>query len=131
MISKYNLTFSEIREISEKENMSWFGNDSFLSCVAHEMGRANRSYMSDNLNPSSEGNYLDDFLKVHGDEIASPIRFLKGSPHCVGRGLVFLDAKKMRRKFEDFLRKSSLEDMYAAMSAVNMIGTCEEGSEKD
>jgi hypothetical protein len=124
----YSITFLDIYKMSkvEKDSLqSSILDDRFVSSVAHELQKADRDYLLDNLDPFSEGNYLDDFLKVHGDEIASPIKFLSGSSHCVGRGIVFLDAEKIREKFNEFLKQSSLEDLYAAMSATNMVESCE------
>ena len=93
----------------------------FLSRTYAVLHRANRHYLSNNVDPSSEGNYLIDFLEKYGDDSVSPITFDKGDPHCMGAGIQFEDAKKIRRRFEDFLRKSSINDLYAAMAAVNQI----------
>ena len=93
----------------------------FLHRTYNVLCSAHRGYLRNNLDPSSEGNYLIDFLERYGDESVSPITFDEGDPHCRGAGIQFEDAKKIRRRFEDFLRKSSISDLYAAMAAVNQI----------
>ena len=55
-----------------------------------ELTRADRSYQRDNLDPSSGGRYLDDFLQAHGDEPARAIKFFPGSPHAAGKGVIFI-----------------------------------------
>lgn len=81
------LTFREVvaanyNEIIKKEGVAG------LSDIAYEMRRANRCYIGDNLDPYSKGNYLDDFLREHGDEVAVPIKFCLGGSKVVGRGIV-------------------------------------------
>jgi hypothetical protein len=53
---------------------------------------ADRSYLADNLDPSSEGRYLEDFLRLHGDEPVRAIKFGSGSPATKGTGIVFIPA---------------------------------------
>jgi hypothetical protein len=91
--------------------------------IAREMQRADRSYLRNNLDPSSEGNYLEDFLRVHGDEDAVPVKFYAGNPHAEGRGLVCVDLAKERRRIEDRLRKSPryLAEMMAMESTTFML----------
>lgn len=54
-----------------------------------------RSYLRDNLDPSSERTYLEDFLAVHGDEVAREIAFSKGTPHAEGVGIYFPSPTKV------------------------------------
>jgi hypothetical protein len=91
--------------------------------IAHEMQRADRSYLRNNLDPSSEGNYLEDFLRMHGDEEAVLVKFHPGNQHCAGCGLVFVDLTKERRRIEDRLRKSPhyLAEMVAIGSTTFML----------
>ena len=121
MENKHKLTFSQIWEIGNSSSLrrSTVEDNVFLSSVFYELKRADRGY----TRSGSEGNYLRDFLKNFGEQEASPIIFVPGSPHCAGEGIKFLDVAKLRRQAEDSLRKlSSYESFYAAVKgSVNLI----------
>ena len=114
MNSSHNLTFSQIWEIGNSTSLrrSTVEGSVFLSSVFHELKKADRGYSRSD----SEGNYLSEFLKNFGEQEASPIMFIPGTPNCAGEGIKFLDVAKLRRQAEDSLRKlSSYEDFYAVV----------------
>lgn len=121
------ITFKELWEIGNlpendlRHSLVEGSRGTFLSRTYNVLRSAHRGYLRNNLDPSSEGNYLVDFLERHGDDSVSPIILDEGDPHCMGAGIQFEDTGKIRRRFEDFLRKSSISDLYAAMAAVNQI----------
>jgi len=84
------------------------------------LDRANRSYSRDNLDPADQGNYLQDFLQVHGDSDAVPVVFFPGTPHCAGAGLIIVNLAAERRRLEDALRKNStgLSEMLALWEGI-------------
>jgi len=53
--------------------------------IAATLHAANRSYEGDPI--LEECNYLKDFLEYHGDEVACPIEFFKGTPEAAGIGI--------------------------------------------
>lgn len=81
-------------------------NSPATSRIIRELRRADRSYCRDNLHPQNCGNYLEEFLRAHGDEEAVPVRAELGSPHAAGAGVVILDLGTERRRLEDALRKN-------------------------
>ena len=71
---------------------------------------ANRLYMADNLDPSSEGNYLCDFVEAYerGDIYSSEkVRFFGGSPTCKGQGFVVVSDDDPEGVFAGELRKAA------------------------
>jgi len=56
------------------------------SAIGAVMETANKSY----TDGDTEGNYLTDFIRDHGEETAVEIEFLKGTPRCAGLGIVLL-----------------------------------------
>ena len=113
----YGYTFRQLWERGEETTFS-----PALRAIRREMERLDRSYLRDNLHPSSEGNYLQDFLEVHGDENASPITVSRE----YGRMFVsILDMRVERRRIEERLRKSEefLGEVWAAQARTPFVGT--------
>ena len=77
---------------------------------ARAMAQANRTYQRDKFNPSDEGNYLDDFLARHGEELLKPIVFHPGTAYSVGVGIQFIDVEKLRRQCRDALNKTASQE---------------------
>ena len=87
------MTFAEL-EKKRRQSDNWMDMDEeqprMISMALWTMNAADRCYLEDNLDPNSEGNYLQDFLSEHGEEEISSIKFCGGTPHCAGPGIVFL-----------------------------------------
>ena len=88
------MTFNEIKTIISKND--WVTSEDYAVLnsiekqVARTLDKADRNYLSDNLDPHSGGNYQYDFTQKHGDREASPIGFGKGCPNGAGRGVYFI-----------------------------------------
>lgn len=59
--------------------------DNNFDTTATTLWNANRHYMDD----GKEGNYLKDFLLLHGHKEICAIKFIPGSPVSAGAGIVF------------------------------------------
>jgi hypothetical protein len=57
--------------------------------VKSVLEKSNRTY-HDETQEGNEGNYLYDFLRRYGEGNIRSINFHKGSPNCVGDGVVFV-----------------------------------------
>jgi hypothetical protein len=100
-------TFRDIAARRRDEITRLFGSSSLPARVSWELSAANRTYYADNLRPDEPGNYLEDFLQVHGDEEIVPITCSGGTPHGAGEGVSFVDLPRLRRRVEDALRKTA------------------------
>jgi len=81
------MKFNEIKSLTKKELAA---SRPLIREIAWELRSANRHYVRDNLDPTTGGSYLEDFLAKHGEEEAAPIKFFGGTPHCEGEGVKVL-----------------------------------------
>lgn len=93
-------TFNELVKMNTTDNLTF---DETITMW--ELKAANRSYMTDNLNPRTMGNHLDDFLAAHGDEEIRPIKFYSGSAMSAGEGIVFLGAIRLFDEMNNFVEE--------------------------
>ena len=116
-------SFNEMSGIVKEKGWEHFRGMGFVWLRnAMEIDSANRSYSSDNLDPTKSGNYLDDFLAKHGRENCYQIiKFHSGTPHSVGAGVCFVDTEKLRRKCRDTLNKTTdISTIYKMAERLNV-----------
>ena len=82
----YGMKFSDLARVELLD-----GSEHLIFSIWSALRHADRHYLTDNLDPSSEGNYLEDFLSIHGQDQISPIEFHRGTPHCAGIGIIFTE----------------------------------------